>query len=243
MCWKLVWLMAALAAPGVAALSWLALPVLADPAASPVPLKTLQIAATVQGMGLVLLAAVLGARLGPRVGLAAPAMSALVNGGSVSAALRPQLVPGLVGGAIGAAVIVAFHAFAPEPLAAALREARIPVAARLLYGGITEEVLVRWGLMTLLAWVGWRMVQGGRGGISAAIMWLAVLASALLFGVSHLPSAAAVLPGITLPALAYVTLGNALFGIVAGYLFWRHGLEAAMLAHVTAHAVAYAMHG
>jgi hypothetical protein len=32
---------------------------------------------------------------------------------------------------------------------------------------------------------------------------------------------------------------NAAFGVLFGYLFWRYGLEAAMIAHATAHVVSY----
>ena len=35
--------------------------------------------------------------------------------------------------------------------------------------------------------------------------------------------------------MAYVVLGNSAFGVVAGWLYWRHGLEAAVLAHAGTH--------
>jgi hypothetical protein len=41
------------------------------------------------------------------------------------------------------------------------------------------------------------------------------------------------------PVVTYVIGGNAVFGVVAGWLFWRFGLEAAILAHAIAHVVAY----
>ncbi len=235
--------MAFLALPGVAATSWLALPLLVDAATSPVPLETLQVATAVQGTLFVLVAATLGAALAPKAGMSAPAMSAVVRGGSVFDALRPQLTPGLAGGCIGAAVIVAFHALAPESLAAIQRGEPLPLAVRVLYGGITEEILIRWGLMTLLAWAGWRLFGRNAPKPSSAVMWAAIALSALLFGVSHVPSVAQSLPTVTTTVIAYVTVGNALFGVVAGYLFWRYGLEAAITAHVLAHVFAYAVRG
>jgi hypothetical protein len=39
--------------------------------------------------------------------------------------------------------------------------------------------------------------------------------------------------------VAYVVGGNAAAGILFGFLFWRHGLESAMIAHATAHVLAY----
>ena len=41
--------------------------------------------------------------------------------------------------------------------------------------------------------------------------------------------------------LAFVVGGNTLAGLVFGWLFWRHGLEAAMVAHALAHVVAVAV--
>lgn len=41
--------------------------------------------------------------------------------------------------------------------------------------------------------------------------------------------------------MTYVVLGNAAFGLVAGWLYWRYGLEAAVLAHAGAHVGVVAM--
>jgi hypothetical protein len=43
--------------------------------------------------------------------------------------------------------------------------------------------------------------------------------------------------------MIYITAGNAMFGLVAGFLFWHYGFEAAILAHIMAHLMAYAIRG
>jgi len=40
---------------------------------------------------------------------------------------------------------------------------------------------------------------------------------------------------LTVPVVAFVLVGNTAFGLVAGWLYARHGLEAAVIAHVLAH--------
>jgi hypothetical protein len=40
-----------------------------------------------------------------------------------------------------------------------------------------------------------------------------------------------------MPLVVYVISANSLFGFVAGFLYWRRGLEAAMIAHMFAHVV------
>ncbi|MDD2700695.1 MAG: CPBP family intramembrane metalloprotease [Sideroxydans sp.] len=240
---KIAALLLLMALPGVIVTSWIALPLLVDVSKTPVPLETLQVASAVQGAVFVLIAALVGASLAPRVGLAAPAVSAVASRGSVLNALRPQVVPGLVGGAIGAIVILGFYVFAPESLKAIQPDTPLPLVVRVLYGGITEEVLVRWGLMTVLVWVGWRALRRDLQEPSAGIIWGAIAISALVFGLSHLPSVAQSLPAVTPYFAAYVTIGNALFGLIAGHLFWRYGLEAAVIAHVSAHILAFVIRG
>jgi hypothetical protein len=39
--------------------------------------------------------------------------------------------------------------------------------------------------------------------------------------------------------VAFVIGVNTAFGLLFGYLYWRHGLEAAMIAHALAHAVSF----
>jgi len=117
----------------------------------------------------------------------------------------------------------------------------VPILARVLYGGITEEVLLRWGLMTALVWLWWRLVQGRRGSPRTIDYWLAIVVSALLFGAGHLPAAAMLVGELTGDVVLFVVGANTAFGLVFGYLFWRYGLEAAMIAHVSAHVVSYAL--
>lgn len=241
--WRVAALLVLIALPGVVVTSWLALPLLSDASTLPVPLETLQIATAIQGAILVIIAALIGAVLAPKVGLSAPAMFAIVRGGGVLKALRPQLVPGFVGSFIGAAVILGFYAFAPSAFNAIQPETPMPLLVRILYGGITEEVLIRWGLMSAMVWAGWRVLNRDLQQPSSGVMWVAIALSAFVFGVSHLPSVTPSLPEMSGYLAAYITIGNAFFGLVAGYLFWRYGLEAAIVAHVSAHVLVFAVRG
>jgi hypothetical protein len=241
--WKVTALLVLIALPGVVATSWLALPLLVDVSKIPVPLQTLQIATAVQSALLVMVAALIGATVAQRVGLSSPAISALAGGGNVLEALRPQLVPGLVGGCIGAIVIAGFYALSPESLRSVQPDTPLPLVVRVLYGGITEEVLVRWGLMSVMVWVGWKVLQKDLQRPTPGVMWAAIGLSALVFGLSHIPSVAQSMPELSASVAAYITIGNAVFGLVAGYLFWRYGLEAAIAAHVAAHVLTFIVRG
>jgi membrane protease YdiL (CAAX protease family) len=113
----------------------------------------------------------------------------------------------------------------------------IPHAVRILSGGLTEEVLLRWGVMTLLIWMLWRLFQRDGDSPRGIFFVAAIVVSALVFAAGHLPIASLLAGGLTLPIVLYVIIANVIFGIVAGFLYWRRGLESAMLAHMCAHVV------
>lgn len=119
----------------------------------------------------------------------------------------------------------------------------MPLAVRLLYGGVTEEVLVRWGLMSLLVWALWRVFRRGAANPGAGLAWIAIALSAVVFGLAHLPAAAGLAGPLAWPVVLHLTGANAAFGVIAGFLFWRYGLEAAIVAHVVAHLTLAAMVG
>lgn len=56
----------------------------------------------------------------------------------------------------------------------------------------------------------------------------------------HLPATAALFPITPLVILRAITL-NGLIGVALGYLYFRHGLDAAMLSHFTADIVLHVL--
>lgn len=201
----------------------------------------LKLLSLIQPTVLLALAVFVGVSLSPKVNLSAPAFEALARGRSFIAALKPQIIPGVIAGLIAAVVIVLSWAFLRPfmPVEFVTRAEAfnrlVPLPMRLLYGGITEEILLRWGLLTLLVWVAWRVFQRGRHQPGAVCFVGAILISSIVFGVGHLPVAVVIGGQLTLPVVLYVVTANSVFGLMAGYLYWRKGLEAAITAHMVAH--------
>jgi hypothetical protein len=192
--------------------------------------------------GVLLLGAVLiGIALSPRVGLSAPFAECVAAGGKCFPVLRPQVVPGVIGGLVAALCVVLTSAVATPFLMKETTERiqkfmeLLPLPTRFLYGGITEELLMRWGLMTLLVWVAWRVLQRQATKPTRICFVLAILVSSFVFGVGHLPAALMLLPEFTAAIIFFVIVANSAFGIVAGFLYWKYGLEAAIIAHVFGH--------
>lgn len=226
--------------PGVVALTVTVVPQLLIGVDLPIPLWLVLLASVIQSALLVALAVWSGVSLAPKVGLRAPAFEAAVTTRSVVAAFRPQLFPGLVAGVLAGLGLFAIGGYAsPAAIAGVEQQFTVPLLARVLYGGITEELLLRWGLMTLLVWMAWRFVQRRKGTPQAAYIWLAIVVCALLFGAGHLPAVAVQVGELTAGMVLFVVGSNAAFGMLFGYLFWRCGLEAAMIAHAFAHVVSY----
>nr|WP_275939172.1 CPBP family glutamic-type intramembrane protease [Polyangium spumosum] len=104
-----------------------------------------------------------------------------------------------------------------------------------LYGGITEELLMRWGLATFLAWILYKIGGKPEEPPAAWMLATAVALAAVLFGAGHLP--AVIAQGIPLspPVVARILVLNALAGLAFGWLYVRRSLEAAMLSHAAVH--------
>ncbi|MEP0915039.1 CPBP family intramembrane metalloprotease [Leptolyngbya sp. GB1-A1] len=110
----------------------------------------------------------------------------------------------------------------------------------MLYGGITEEILMRWGLMSLLVWIAWKVLKQGVTVPSQGIYQGAIVLAALVFGLLHLPATAAIAPLTPLVVIRAILL-NGIAGIAFGWLFWQYSLEAAMLSHISFHAFSFAL--
>lgn len=128
-----------------------------------------------------------------------------------------------------------FQALLPPEFLLAAKKMTIPWYARIFYGGIAEELLIRWGLMSFLVWLFFRSFQNNASNIKPVIYVSAIVVSALVFGLGHLPMAYALSSVVTLPLIVYILVGNAVFGFVAGGLYWKYGLECAIVSHMLAH--------
>lgn len=203
---------------------------------------SLRLLSLIQPSVLTVMAVLVGHFLAPKIGLGAPVVDAALTEGSVTTALRRIFPPAFLAGVASALILIAHAVYVvPEigrasSLGARLSTFEMPLLTKLLYGGITEELLTRWGLMSLFAWLGWRLV-GRPERPSNGIFWFAIVGSALIFALGHLPLLMVISPNPQSWLVAAVLLGNTIPGVFFGWLFWRKGIEAAMLAHMLAHLI------
>lgn len=210
-----------------------------------IPLPVLTALSLVQPTLLLAGAVALGAALAPRLGLRSHIVEKTVANQPLLPALKAELPLAATLGVLGfGAIAILDLLFRPllgtaaQALSAYQQHATVfGVLGALLYGGITEELLLRWGLMTLLVWIGWRVAQRGQGLPRPALAWSAIVLAAVLFGLGHLPATAMLAP-LTPLLVTRAILLNGVLGVVFGWLYWRRSLESAMLAHAVFHVCA-----
>jgi membrane protease YdiL (CAAX protease family) len=188
-----------------------------------------------------------------RVGLGAPILEARARGEFVTDQVRAILPVSIIVGIIAALLIIGLDLFIFQP--ALLRELgdsantlslnnAQPAAWKgflaSFYGGIVEEVLLRLFLMSFLAWVGKFLSHTPEGYPTSAVLWIANILAALIFGLAHLPATAALLP-LTPLVITRAVILNGLGGVAFGWLYWKRGLEAAMVAHFSADVVLHVL--
>ncbi|MBX5450573.1 CPBP family intramembrane glutamic endopeptidase [Thermogemmatispora sp.] len=203
------------------------------------PLWVLLLLQGAQSAALLVVVIGLGLPIAHHLGLGAPLLEGLLAGRSVTAQAEALIGPALLLGLGPAALllgveILVFWPRLPEAMRTALPIP--PLWKRFLacfYGGIAEELICRLFLLSLFAWLLafiWRL-PGGEPAPGA--FWLAAVMAALLFGLGHLPATAA-LTRLTPLLIGRAMLLNGVAGVAFAYLYWRYGLEAAMLGHFCA---------
>jgi hypothetical protein len=171
----------------------------------------------------------LGLYLGAPYGLDAPWLRAWVYQRPRDPARRPHWWRAVMLGVLAALLVVGLSALGPKHAEDTVQAWRGALAS--FYGGIVEEVLCRLLLVSALVWL---LARCNRRVARPWMFVLAIVLAALLFGAGHLPAAhAAGLLGTPL-LVARIVLLNAGVAVVFGGLFWKYGLEHAMLAHFCA---------
>ena len=183
----------------------------------------------------------IGLVLSKRVGLRMPLIEAWTTGARGSTVRAVVLPAFLIGAAVGAMLVAVEALVFLRGLPPAMRALfAIPLGTRLLagvlYGGITEELIMRLFLVSLVAWLCGRRWRTPHGLPTSGAFWIAIVLVAVLFGLGHLPATSAVTP-LTPTVVSRALVLNGIAGIAFGYLYWRHGLEAAMIGHMSAHLV------
>jgi membrane protease YdiL (CAAX protease family) len=212
----------------------------------PIPLPTLIALQIAQSAILFAIIIFAGMFFASRVGLGTPILDSITRSESASDKVRAILPISIGLGVISSLLIIGLDVWAFQPAllkelgdsANALNLQNAQPAAwkgflASFYGGIAEELLLRLFLMSLLAWLGRFVSKTQEGKPTSVVFWISNILAAIIFGLGHLPATALLLP-LTPLVISRALVLNGLAGVAFGWLYWKRGLEAAMVSHFAA---------
>ncbi len=88
-------------------------------------------------------------------------------------------------------------------------------------------------LVSTLAWLFSKLSHTADGTPTRGAVWVAISAAAVVFGLGHLPATSLTMAITPLVVTREIVL-NGIMGVVFGAMYWKRGLEAAMLTHFSA---------
>lgn len=128
-----------------------------------------------------------------------------------------------------------FRHFIPEIGQSTPETSLIGMFAGMFYGGVFEEVLMRLFFMSLLVWIFHKIFTRKKEIIPGWNYWLSIIIAAFIFAAGHLPTTITLFGDLTGIIIFRCFLLNGIGGLFFGYLYWKKGLEYAIIAHMFAH--------
>lgn len=183
----------------------------------------------------------LGLLVARAFGLGAPYVEAALGGRAPDHSSGEMLIWSFwLGGACGALLLtidlVLMPRF-PALLALARKTSLWDNFAASFYGGLNEELLFRLLGLSGIVWLLSRVWHTPSGQPTDATLWLANVIMAVVFALGHLPAARAIIGSVKPQLIGRTLVLNVPIALICGWLFWRFGIEAAIIAHFTADVV------
>lgn len=197
--------------------------------------ETIKLLTLINPTILLLIAVVIGTILFDKVELTVPTITSFLKSEkgqtSFSEQIKYGIILGILTGILTTIVGLVFKSSLPQEFIELSSKIKISTVARLTYGGFTEELLMRFGFMTLTIWIVYKITNQ----LNEFTYWIGILLATILFAVGHFPVAYSAVSNPSISLLTYILFGNSIAGIIFGWLYWRKGLEAAFVGHIFAH--------
>lgn len=205
----------------------------------PPPLKKrVQIIAVVQSILMILVMSMAGNALSKMTGLGAPVLEAIVQTGSGWTLWLADIVPVFFMTIAGLLLFLAIYygllsRMLDKTSFQAINQLRaaLNLDACMLYSGMTEEIIVRYGLVNLFVFFGMLFMKTQ----TPAMVWFAIILSSILFTFSQLPVYVAAGCQFSRHLIYALLLSYGCQGLFFGFIFWHYGLFAAMISHMLFH--------
>jgi hypothetical protein len=194
--------------------------------------------AVIQTLLMVFVMSFAGAVLSPRTGLNAPVLEAILAGSASLALIQSILLPTFLYSFGGLVIFCLLYygvvgSILDEQSFQAMKKMRAAIGLDgcVLYGGVAEEVIVRWGLLNVVTFFALMFSKQ----INNTIIIFSIFLSGLLFAIGQIPAYVAA-GCISSRRFLYSLVLLSLFqSLIFGFLFWQYGLIAAILGHMLFH--------
>ncbi len=209
------------------------------PENSQIPIYLLIIGQIIQNAIIFAIAILVGLKLAKKVGFGLPILEGWLEGREIKSDLKSILGISIGLGLLAGVLIVGLdYLFSLLGVTINVAQASINPPAwqgflASFYGGINEEIMLRLFLMTLIVWVFYKIKKTKEGNPTKLSIWLGIVLAAIIFGAGHLPALMSITTLTPLLIIRTIAL-NALGGIIFGWLYWKKGLESAMISHFSA---------
>jgi hypothetical protein len=191
--------------------------------------------AIVQTLVLIFILCLAGAVLSQSTGLRATHLDALLHGTAGISILFPILLPAMGYALLSLVVFLGlYHVLAKrlidEKSLQIMRNLRIALGLDgcVLYGGVVEEIIGRWGLMNLATFFAIIFMQH----TTNLIIWISILVSGLIFSAGQIPAYLAAGCSSSRKFIYSYTLLSTSLSVIFGYVFWQYGLVCSIISHM-----------
>ncbi len=179
----------------------------------------------------VLIAVVVGTLLYDKVNLKVPLLESLVDKNKnidTSGILLYGIVGGIIAGILYTLITIVFRFIITPETLSEIGNSKSNLIIRIINGGTTWEIMHRFGFMTFIVW----LIAKVSGKLTPSVYWIAIIVMAIFFLATIFIPRYVVLGMPTVADLSYISLVVILPHTIYGWLYWKKGLEAAMIAHM-----------
>ncbi|MDG6228460.1 MAG: CPBP family intramembrane metalloprotease [Candidatus Thermoplasmatota archaeon] len=211
----------------------------------PLPFPVIILLSIVQSAIMFFMLTLVGLVISKKIGFGAPILERLIEKKEVKTSIR-SITRLSIGLGIIAGVLILLGDYIVSRLGNVnldLTTYAIPVWQGFLasfYGAINEEIMLRLFFMSLIIWICLKIKKTENKKATNRLVWFAIFLAAILFGIVHLPFTAAI-TSITPLILVRAILLNGIGGVIFGWLYWKKGLESAMISHFSADIILYVL--
>lgn len=204
-----------------------------SPALARIFTPAVYVAQFIQSFVLFSISIISGLHLAKRIGFPLPVLEGHNRVGYLKSVLGIAVGLGISAGVLIVLLSLSFSALSLTMLKSEMAAGPGKGFLASFYGGIGEEILFRLFLMTLFVWISAKIVRKPDGHPTDGGIWISIIVSSILFGLGHL-GITSDLTAITPVVILRAILLNGVAGVICGWLYWKKGLESAMIAHFSA---------